>query len=166
VRKGRGFGPVPFAYSHVTTAGGSPWPEPAMRMATGNTVVPLQALAVALPDPESLPIVDAVPPEGSEEMDRAMVRTARRPRLQRGGRDLTELGTVAVDGDVASGLALTRTTNEAAPTPRTHCGWNGNGEGGEKADKLTGFFTGLAMSANQGKAIGKAFTAELQRFRD
>jgi aspartyl-tRNA(Asn)/glutamyl-tRNA(Gln) amidotransferase subunit B len=38
-------------------------------------------------------------------------------------------------------------------------------EGGEKADKLTGFFTGQVMKATRGKADGKAVAAELARLR-
>lgn len=38
-------------------------------------------------------------------------------------------------------------------------------EGGEKGDKLAGFFTGLVMKATRGQADGKAVAAELARLR-
>ncbi len=38
-------------------------------------------------------------------------------------------------------------------------------EGGEKGDKLAGFFTGLVMKATRGQANGKAVAAELHRLR-
>jgi serine/threonine protein kinase/beta-lactam-binding protein with PASTA domain len=71
-------------------------PDPAERYDAAQLTLRLQALAVALPDPEPLPIVDAVPPEESEEADKAMVRTAHRPRSDIDAPDLTELGTPAL----------------------------------------------------------------------
>ncbi len=44
--------------------------------------------------------------------------------------------------------------------------WDRFCEGGEKADKLIGFFTGLVMKASRGQADGKAVAAELRRLRD
>jgi len=43
--------------------------------------------------------------------------------------------------------------------------WARYREGGEKADKLTGFFTGQVMKATRGQADGKAVAAELARLR-
>jgi aspartyl-tRNA(Asn)/glutamyl-tRNA(Gln) amidotransferase subunit B len=43
--------------------------------------------------------------------------------------------------------------------------WARYREGGEKADKLTGFFTGQVMKATRGQADGKAVASELARLR-
>ncbi len=43
--------------------------------------------------------------------------------------------------------------------------WGRYCEGGEKGDKLAGFFTGLVMKATRGQANGKAVATELQRLR-
>jgi aspartyl-tRNA(Asn)/glutamyl-tRNA(Gln) amidotransferase subunit B len=43
--------------------------------------------------------------------------------------------------------------------------WARYREGGEKADKLAGFFTGKVMKATRGQADGKAVAAELARLR-
>jgi aspartyl-tRNA(Asn)/glutamyl-tRNA(Gln) amidotransferase subunit B len=43
--------------------------------------------------------------------------------------------------------------------------WGRYCEGGEKADKLAGFFTGQVMKATRGQADGKAVAAELARLR-
>ncbi|HZM54410.1 MAG TPA: Asp-tRNA(Asn)/Glu-tRNA(Gln) amidotransferase subunit GatB [Acidimicrobiales bacterium] len=43
--------------------------------------------------------------------------------------------------------------------------WGRYCEGGEKGDKLAGFFTGLVMKATHGQANGKAVAAELERLR-
>jgi aspartyl-tRNA(Asn)/glutamyl-tRNA(Gln) amidotransferase subunit B len=43
--------------------------------------------------------------------------------------------------------------------------WGRFQEGGEKADKLIGFFTGQVMRATSGQADGKAVAAELRRLR-
>jgi aspartyl-tRNA(Asn)/glutamyl-tRNA(Gln) amidotransferase subunit B len=43
--------------------------------------------------------------------------------------------------------------------------WERFRAGGEKADKLIGFFTGQVMRATEGKADGKAVAAELRRLR-
>ena len=43
--------------------------------------------------------------------------------------------------------------------------WDRYCEGGEKGDKLAGFFTGLVMKATRGQANGKAVAGELERLR-
>jgi aspartyl-tRNA(Asn)/glutamyl-tRNA(Gln) amidotransferase subunit B len=57
-------------------------------------------------------------------------------------------------------------TSAVADAVAAHPGeWARYCEGGEKGDKLAGFFTGLVMKATRGQANGKAVAAELQRLR-
>ncbi len=71
-------------------------PDPAERYDAAQLTVRLEALAVALPEPEPVPIVDAVPQEESKEVDRAMVRSARRQRFDVDEQNLTDLGSPAL----------------------------------------------------------------------
>ena len=71
-------------------------PDPAERYDAAQLTLRLQALAVALPDPEPMPIVDAVAQEESVEVDKAMVRAARHPHFAIDEQDLTDLGTPAL----------------------------------------------------------------------
>ncbi len=67
-------------------------PDPEERLSAADLGRKLLALAVDLPRPAPIPIVDAIPVSEFEDLDRVMVRPARRPDVGTGGPDLTELG--------------------------------------------------------------------------
>jgi eukaryotic-like serine/threonine-protein kinase len=67
-------------------------PDPDERYDAAQLGLRLEQLATTLPTPEPLPIADAVPVDEVAAVDRAMVRTGRRPRAGGGAPDLTELG--------------------------------------------------------------------------
>jgi serine/threonine-protein kinase len=71
-------------------------PDPAERLSASDLGRELVALAVDLPHPAPIPIVDSVPDGSFEDLDRVMVRPARRPDVGTGGPDLTELGVPAL----------------------------------------------------------------------
>jgi eukaryotic-like serine/threonine-protein kinase len=71
-------------------------PDPEERLSAADLGRDLLALAVDLPHPTPIPIVDAVPEGSFEDLDRVMVRPARRPDVGTGGPDLTELGVPAL----------------------------------------------------------------------
>ena len=66
-------------------------PEPGERYDASQLAVRLRAAAAALPEPEPLHLVDAVPVDEADEVDQVMVRPARR-RTSGLDADLTELG--------------------------------------------------------------------------
>jgi serine/threonine-protein kinase len=66
-------------------------PEPSERYDASQLAVRLRAAAAALPDPEPLPLIDAVPLEEAGQVDQVMVRPARR-RTSGLDADRTELG--------------------------------------------------------------------------
>jgi serine/threonine-protein kinase len=73
-------------------------PDPAERLGAADLGRELVALAVDLPHPAPIPVVDAIPDEEFEDLDRVMVRPARRADVGTGGPDLTELGVPALVG--------------------------------------------------------------------
>jgi serine/threonine-protein kinase len=73
-------------------------PEPSERLDAAQFGLRLEELAGSLPDPGPLPIVDAVPMEEADQVDRVMLRPARRPASAWGTPDATELGVPAVVG--------------------------------------------------------------------
>jgi serine/threonine-protein kinase len=93
-------------------------PDPAERLDASHLAARLQALAVALPAPEPLPIVDAVPLVEAREVGKAMVRPARRPPLH-DEQDLTELGEPAVgEGPPKRTGSVPPAAVQAEDTPR------------------------------------------------
>jgi serine/threonine-protein kinase len=78
-------------------------PEPTERYDASQLALRLKALAVALPEPAPLPIIDSVPVDELGEVDKALVRPGRpRPRGIDGS-DLTELGAPAPVGPARKG---------------------------------------------------------------
>ncbi len=73
-------------------------PDPAERYDAAELTARLQALATRLPAPAPLPIIDAVPVEEAGDVDKVMVRPARRSPAAGLAPDLTELGVPAVVG--------------------------------------------------------------------
>ncbi len=84
-------------------------PDPAERLDAAQFGSQLLALAKELPTGAPLPIVDAVPIDEFDELDRVMVRPVRRPDQGTGGPDLTELG---APGVLEASLAVDATTGE------------------------------------------------------
>ena len=80
-------------------------PDPEERMDAAGLGRRLRSLAAELPAPAPLPIVDAVPATEFEDLDRVMVRHARRPDVGTGGPDLTEVGIPALVGATAATAA-------------------------------------------------------------
>ncbi len=97
-------------------------PDPAERLDASRLAARLQALAVALPAPAPLPLVDAVPPVEAHEVDKAMVRPARRPPLH-DEPDLTELGAPVPTGDRPKRTGSGSPAVEADDTPRPRRRW-------------------------------------------
>jgi len=97
-------------------------PDPAERYDASQLAVRLQALAVSLPAPEPLPIVDAVPVGEADEVDKAMVRPSRRPPLH-DQQDLTELGAPAPVGGRPKRTGSRPPVAEAEDTPRPRRRW-------------------------------------------
>jgi serine/threonine protein kinase/beta-lactam-binding protein with PASTA domain len=85
-------------------------PDPAERYDASQLGLRLEQLAATLPKPEPLPIVDAVPVDEIGVVDRAMVRSSRRPRSDGEGPDPTELGVPLAAGAPVAG------TNGGPPT--------------------------------------------------
>ncbi len=71
-------------------------PEPSERFDAAQFSLRLEELAVTLPDPEPIPIVDAVPVDEVDDLDKVMVRPVRRPPVGGTSPDATELGVPAV----------------------------------------------------------------------
>jgi serine/threonine-protein kinase len=91
-------------------------PDPAERLNAADLGRELVALAVDLPHPAPIPVVDAIPFDEFEDLDRVMVRPARRPDVGTGGPDLTELGAPALVG--AAGADATKNGTEPAVKAR------------------------------------------------
>ena len=72
-------------------------PEPSERLDAAQLSLRLEELATTLPDPQPLPIVDAVPQDEADVVDRVMIRPAGRPTFG-GSPDATELGVPAAVG--------------------------------------------------------------------
>jgi serine/threonine-protein kinase len=83
-------------------------PEPSERYDASELTERLNALAGSLPDPAPLPIVDAVPIDEIDDLDKVMVRPARRPRSNVQSTDLTELGAPALIEAATAGTAPAR----------------------------------------------------------
>ncbi|HVB94801.1 MAG TPA: protein kinase [Acidimicrobiales bacterium] len=77
-------------------------PEPSERYDASQFASRLKELAADLPDPAPLPIVDAVPVEEVEGVDKAMVRPAQRQRFDGDSADATEVGAAALLGASSS----------------------------------------------------------------
>ena len=73
-------------------------PEPSERFDAAQFSLRLEELAATLPDPRPIPIVDAVPIEEVDGVDKVMVRPARPPVIDGLAPDATELGAPAVVG--------------------------------------------------------------------
>ena len=73
-------------------------PEPSERFDAAQLSLRLEEVASTLPEPRPIPIVDAVPVEEMDGVDRALVRPVRRPFLERAAPDATELGVPTVVG--------------------------------------------------------------------
>ncbi len=71
-------------------------PETAERYDASEFALRLRALAVALPEPAALPVVDAVPVEEEDAIEGALVRPVRRPLRVTEEADFTELGSPAL----------------------------------------------------------------------
>jgi serine/threonine-protein kinase len=83
-------------------------PDPEERMDAAGLGRRLRSLAAELPAPAPLPIVDAVPPTEFEDLDRVMVRPARRSDVGTGGPDLTEVGIPALVGATTAAEATAK----------------------------------------------------------
>src|SRR5580692_11211912 len=73
-------------------------PEPSERLDAAQLSSRLEEVAASLPEPRPVPIVDAVPVEEEDEVDKALVRPVRRPFFDGAAPDATELGAPAVVG--------------------------------------------------------------------
>jgi serine/threonine-protein kinase len=76
-------------------------PEPSERLDAAQLSLRLEELATTLPEPRPIPIVDAVPVDEVEGVDKAMVRPARRAPVG-ASPDATELGVPGVAGAVVA----------------------------------------------------------------
>ena len=76
-------------------------PEPSERLDAAQLSLRLEEVAATLPEPRPIPIVDAVPVEEVDEVDRALVRPVRRPFFDGAPPDATELGVPAAVGSAA-----------------------------------------------------------------
>ena len=73
-------------------------PEPSERFDAAQFSLRLEELAATLPEPEPIPIVDAVPDDEADSVDKVMVRPVRRAPFDGASPDATELGVPAVVG--------------------------------------------------------------------
>jgi serine/threonine-protein kinase len=78
-------------------------PEPSERLDAAQLSVRLEELAATLPEPLPIPIVDAVPVDEVDDLDKVMVRPVRRAPFDGGSPDATELGVPAAVGAVPVG---------------------------------------------------------------
>ena len=76
-------------------------PEPSERFDAAQLSLRLEEVAPTLPAPRPIPIVDAVPVDELDDVDRALIRPVRRPFVDRASPDATELGVPAVVGSPA-----------------------------------------------------------------
>jgi len=76
-------------------------PEPSERFDAAQLSLRLEEVAATLPEPRPIPIVDAVPVDEVDDVDRALVRPVRRPFFDGAAPDATELGVPAVVGATA-----------------------------------------------------------------
>jgi serine/threonine protein kinase/beta-lactam-binding protein with PASTA domain len=92
-------------------------PEPSERFDAAQLTARLEEVASALPEPRPVPIVDAVPVDEEDEVDKALVRPDRRP-FDGAAPDATELGAPAVVG----ASALDQRSGRKAAKPKAKPG--------------------------------------------
>ena len=85
-------------------------PEPSERFDAAQLSLRLEELAATLPEPQPLPIVDAVPVEEADDVDRVMARPA-----FGGSPDATELGVPAVVGAIGVDKPKAANTRKVMP---------------------------------------------------
>ncbi len=103
-------------------------PEPSERYDAAELSERLRAVARDLPDPAPLPIIDAVPIDEIDDLDKVMVRPARRPPSDLQTSDLTELGAPALIEAATTGKASSGRRNDVkgggrSALPRTRRRW-------------------------------------------
>jgi beta-lactam-binding protein with PASTA domain/tRNA A-37 threonylcarbamoyl transferase component Bud32 len=92
-------------------------PEPSERFDAAQLSLRLEEVATTLPEPRPIPIVDAVPVDEVDDVDRALVRPVRRPLFDGAAPDATELGVPAVVGASALDQRSGRKATKAKARP-------------------------------------------------
>ena len=90
-------------------------PEPSERFDAAQLSLRLEEAASTLPEPRPIPIVDAVPVDEAEDVDKVLVRPVRRPFFDGAPPDATELGLPAVVGATALDKPSGRKVTKARP---------------------------------------------------